>query len=61
METEFDGYSLSGVFICVCGVKVATIGITGVQLCVCDDCGRRYMIHRPVIHLIDRERKPDEQ
>ena len=55
MVTEFDGYSLSGSFICVCGVVIAVIGINSVHRFTCDACDRRFVIARPVIQLMDRE------
>ena len=54
MVTEFHKYSLSGVFICVCGHHIMVIGANNPGYFKCEGCEREFTVERPVIQLMDQ-------
>ena len=59
MVTEFKRYSLSGVFICVCGQHIMVVGAVRPGYFKCEGCEREFTVKRPVIQLMDRENRED--
>ena len=53
MITEFDKYSMSGALICMCGMNIMALGIIKPGTVECNECGRIYLIKRPVIELVE--------
>lgn len=53
MQTEFDKYSISGVFICMCGQHIMVVGASIPGYFKCEGCGREHKVERPVIQLLD--------